>query len=91
MQEDSRKQAIAHLAELRALLVSRPGDPSDASSLLAHVDQLHALVQGEQSTPQEAHIFASGLEQRLLAWEAEHPRLVALASRVVRTLENAGL
>jgi hypothetical protein len=92
LKEDSRKQVVAHLEELRALLVSRSNrTPSDDDSLLAHVDQLQSLVQREQVATDDVKGSASSLEQRLLAWEAEHPKLVALASRVARTLENAGL
>lgn len=90
MKEDSRKQAIAHLEELRTLAARAGGNPNDHASLLAHIDELQALVQQEQPGS-DLQLSASGLEQRLLAWEAEHPRLVALASRVARTLENAGL
>jgi hypothetical protein len=39
----------------------------------------------------QAYKAAQLLEQRLLAWEAEHPKLVALAARVARALENSGL
>lgn len=91
MNEDSRKQAIAHLEELRALLMSRGGVASDDDSVLEHVDQLRALVQREQVGEEDVKGSATGLEQRLLAFEAEHPSLVALARRIARTLENAGL
>jgi len=92
LKEDSRRQVIAHLDDLRALLVSRAGsNPGDDDSLLAHVDELQALVQREQAATDEVSGSASSLEKRLLAWEAEHPQLVAIAARVARTLENAGL
>jgi hypothetical protein len=90
--EDARNQAIAKLNELRAQLAQRlGGDRLSHDPLAAQVDELRALL--EQATPDEQGVqtSASGLERRLLAWEAEHPQLAALASRIARALEDAGL
>ena len=92
MDEDRRKQVVTHLEELRTRVESRPGgDPQADQPLLADVDSVRSLVSEPAADPKQAHAAAFGLEQRLLAWEAEHPELVALATRVVRALEDAGM
>jgi hypothetical protein len=55
------------------------------------VEELRALVEARPVATRDAQASAGSLEQRLLAWEAEHPQIVALASRVARALEDAGL
>lgn len=93
MTQDARKQAIEKLEELRAQVATRLGEHHEP--LTAHVDEVRGLVQqasaaaGEPTPPAAA--AAARLEQRLLAWEAEHPQLAALASRIARALEDAGL
>lgn len=90
MDEHSRKEVVSHLDELRRQVEARAGHDA-TGPLLTHLDELRTLVAEEESDKGAAHTSARGLEQRLLAWEAEHPTLVALATRVVRALENAGL
>jgi hypothetical protein len=91
MDEATRDQVKQELEALRAQMKSGSGpeSPNDAA-LLEHVDSLHGLVNAAPAQPQ-AYKAAQLLEQRLLAWEAEHPKLVALAARVARALEDSGL
>lgn len=103
MDDAIRTQMIAHLDELRALLKARgaEGASRDANAsaheqhndaaLLSHIADLQALVAGDASDLDKARTAAQGLEERVLAWEAEHPQLTALASRIARALEVAGL
>jgi hypothetical protein len=92
LDEDRRKQVVTHLEELRTRVETLPaGDPRSDQPLLADLDTVRSLVTEPEADPKQAHAAAFGLEQRLLAWEAEHPELVALATRVVRALEDAGL
>ena len=56
--------------------------------MIRHLEELRTLVEG-QGEHGRARESASSLEQRLLAWEAEHPRIVALAARVARALSQA--
>jgi hypothetical protein len=51
---------------------------------------LQALVVSDRD-PAVASKAARVLERRLLAWEAEHPQLTALASQVAQVLESSGL
>jgi hypothetical protein len=88
MDETTRKQMVAELEALRAQVKAQPS--ARDGELMAHVDQLGKIVSGEQAAG-EAHSLAEGLSQRLLAWEAEHPKLVAFAARVAHALEDTGL
>jgi hypothetical protein len=87
VEKEQRSKVVGHLDELRDQVTQKLGP--HAPEVGAHVEELRTLV--EQPNAKEAHRSASGLEQRLLAWEAEHPTLVALATRVVRALEDSGL
>lgn len=90
MEKEQRNKVVGHLDELREQVAKKLG--TDAHEVGAHVDQVRTLVeQHDRPDLQEAHRSASGLEKKLLAWEAEHPTLVALATRVVRALEDSGL
>jgi len=90
--EEARKQAIEKLNELRQQVAERLGsDPARHDPVLAHVDEVRALVESGSSEGESAHTAAGSLERRLLAWEAEHPLLTSLASRIARALEDAGL
>jgi hypothetical protein len=86
VEEEQRKKVVGHVDELRDQVAQKLGRDNEVG---AHVEQLRALVQ--EPDAKQAHTSASGLEKKLLAWEAEHPTLVALASRVVRALEDSGL
>lgn len=100
MNEDKRKEVLAHLEELRSGIEQRSRSVAsdeteekrhnerDDAPVLAHVTELRSLVERRH---QDAPESAKGLEQRLLAWESEHPQLVALAARVARALEDVGL
>jgi hypothetical protein len=91
MDDATRGKVIEELDALRAQIKSDAAHGAgEHAALSEHVDSLHALVASERKPPQ-AYKQAQQLEQRLLAWEAEHPQLVALAARVVRALENSGL
>ena len=91
MDDKTREQMIRHLEELRAQLKSSGArDSQNDVTLLEHVEDLQALVASERDTS-NASTAARVLEQRLLAWEAEHPQLAALAARVARALEDTGL
>lgn len=87
MDDATRDQVKQELEALRSQVES--GSQRNAA-LLEHVDSLHELVSSAPEQPQ-AFKTAQVLEQRLLAWEAEHPKLVALAARVARALEDSGL
>jgi hypothetical protein len=89
VEKDSRSKVVGDLDELRAQVAQKLASDPKRSEVNQHVEELRALVQ--KPDPKAAHKSASGLEQRLLAWEAEHPQLVALATRVVRALEDSGL
>jgi len=90
--EQTRKQVVKQLDELRTAVSDRLGnDPQRHDPVAAHVDELRALVHDGASDNKEVHASATGLERRLLAWEAEHPQLTALAARVARVFEDAGL
>lgn len=92
MEEQLRTQMIEHLAELRALLTAGGNrSPALDAELMAHVDELQSLVTAEEADAPGAQRVAEGLQQKLLGWEAEHPQLVAVAARVARALETAGL
>jgi hypothetical protein len=91
MDDATRDQVKQELQELRAQVESAvPSAAQQDSALLEHVDSLHELVSAAPQQPQ-AYKAARLLEQRLLAWEAEHPQLVALAARVARALEDSGM
>ena len=89
MDETTRKQMVEELEALRAQVKAGAQPSARDGELLTHVDQLGKLVSAER--PEEAHTLAQNLEQRLLAWEAEHPKLVAFAARVAHALEDSGL
>ena len=92
MDEPLRTQMIEHLSDLRTLLAATGSrSPALDATLLEHIEELEALITGEQPSASGAQKVAEVLERKLLGWEAEHPQLVALASRVARALENAGL
>lgn len=92
MDEQTRNQVVKQLDELRAQVAERLGkDPQHHDPVAAHVEELRALVHDPVGDGKDAHASASGLERRLLAWEAEHPQLTALAARVARMFEDAGL
>lgn len=89
LDEQTRNRVVKGLDELREQVSERLGnDPARHAEVAAHVEELRTLV---DDGAQDAHSSASKLERRLLAWEAEHPQLVALASRVARALEDSGL
>jgi hypothetical protein len=92
LNEETRNRVVKQLDELRDQVSERLGaDPSRHDPVAAHVAEVRALVHEDVSDRPGAHAAASGLEKRLLAWEAEHPQLVSLASRLARALEDAGL
>ena len=91
MEEPLRAQMIEHLTELRSLLGAGVRSPELNAQVLAHIAELEGLIAAETPDTVGAHQVASGLQQKLLGWEAEHPQLVAIAARVVRALETAGL
>lgn len=91
MDDATRDQVKRELSALRAQVRSdAAAGTQEQAALLEHVDSLHDLVSTAPAPP-HATKAAQLLEQRLLAWEAEHPKLVALAARVARALENSGL
>jgi hypothetical protein len=91
MDDTTRDQVKQELQALRAQVESAaPSATQQDAALLEHVDSLQQLVSGAPEQP-HAYKAAQLLEQRLLAWEAEHPQLVALAARVARALEDSGL
>jgi hypothetical protein len=89
MDETTRKQMVAELEALRAQ-VRAAGDSEPDEALIASVNELDALVRTEHGSS-DAHSLARALEEKLLAWEAEHPKLVAFASRVAHALEDSGI
>jgi hypothetical protein len=91
LDEETRKEMLGHLDQLRAeLQATGSRDAQSDVTLLEHVEHLQALMASDRD-PGGAAKAARGLEQRLLAWEAEHPQLTALAARVARALESSGL
>jgi len=89
MDEHKRSRVVGDLDQLSKELSARLGaDPERHGPVAAHVDELRRLVQSGSS---EAHASVRHLEQRLTAWEDEHPQLVELAGRVARALAAAGL
>jgi hypothetical protein len=86
VEEEQRKKVADHVEQLRAEVAQKLGRENEVGT---HVEELRALVQ--EPNAKQAHSSASGLEKKLLAWEAEHPTLVSLAQRVVRALEDSGL
>jgi hypothetical protein len=89
--EQTRNQVVKQLDELQRQVAERLGkDPRHHDPVAAHVGELRALVE-DRASAKDAHASATGLERRLLAWEAEHPQLTALAARVARVFEDAGL
>ncbi|MEY4508393.1 MAG: hypothetical protein RLZZ450_515 [Pseudomonadota bacterium] len=92
MDEQTRKQVVKQLDELRTAVSEHLGnEPRHHDPVAAHVEELRALVDDRASDNKEAQASATGLERRLLVWEAEHPQLTALAARVARVFEDAGL
>jgi hypothetical protein len=90
--EEGRKQIIEQLNTLRDQAAERLGtDPQHHQPVAEHVEQVRTLVRDAPAGAKTAHTEATSLEKRLLAWEAEHPQLVSLASRIARALEDAGL
>lgn len=87
MNDDKRKEVVAQLERLRKEVETRAGD----AALLGQVDALKTLVADQSADRAHAQSSARGLEQKLLAWEAEHPTLVSLVGRVVHMLEDAGI
>lgn len=90
MDDSTRKQMAAELEQLRAQVTASKAGARDGE-LMAHVAQLEELVSAEQPARPEAHSLAQELSERLLAWEAEHPKLSAFAARVAHALEDSGL
>lgn len=91
MDKATRGQVIEELEALRAEVKSSTREDSARDrELLGHVDHLHQLVNATKDAAPEAGL-AQSVSQKLLAWEAEHPRLVALAARVAHALEDTGL
>jgi Domain of unknown function (DUF4404) len=90
MDETTRKQMAKELERLRAQ-VEESAQPARDDALMAHVDELQKLVSAEQPAGADAHSLAQSLSERLLAWEAEHPKLTAFAARVAHALEDSGL
>lgn len=91
MDDATREQMIKELEALRAQVKAGGASPSEKDvELQAHIASLHVIV---TTTPAQSSTqkTAQALSQRLLAWEAEHPGLVALAARVARALEDSGL
>ena len=92
MDQEGRKQIIDQLNALRDQAAERLGkEPQHHEPVATHVEQVRTLVRDAPAGGKSAHTEASSLEKRLLAWEAEHPQLVSLASRIARALEDAGL
>jgi hypothetical protein len=91
MDETTRKQMAAELSRLRAQVEESAQPAARNDELMAHVDQLQKLVSTEQPAGAEAHSLAQSLSERLLAWEAEHPKLTAFAARVAHALEDSGM
>lgn len=92
MNDEARKQVIEQLNELRDQVQQRLGnDPGHHDPVAAHVEDVRTLVRDAPPNEKTAQVAASGLEKRLLAWEAEHPQLASLAARIARALEDAGL
>jgi hypothetical protein len=91
MDDTTRRQMVAELEALRAQVrgTGEAQEPPD-EALIASVNALDALVRSEHPS-REAPSLARALEERLLAWEAEHPKLVAFASRVAHALEDSGV
>jgi hypothetical protein len=82
---------LEQLDELRAQVKSSGARDTQAEvTLLEQVEQLQVLVATEPQAG-AASKTARALEQRLLAWEAEHPQLTALAARLARALEDSGM
>ena len=91
LDNETRKETMERLHELRVQLLSTGTRESQNDvTLLEHVENLQALVVSDRD-PAVASKAARVLERRLLAWEAEHPQLTALASRVAQVLESSGL
>ncbi len=92
MNEEARKQVVETLDELRDRVAERlGGDPSSHGPVAAEIEEVRTLVQDGPAEKKKAHAAAGRLERRLLAWEAEHPQLTALASRIASALEDAGM
>jgi hypothetical protein len=91
MDDKTREQMVEEVRALQAQLKSGAASPSQTDAELhEHLESLHAIVAGKAGDTGLAE-RAQTLEQRLLAWEAEHPALVAFAARVARAFEDAGL
>jgi len=83
---------LAHLDEVHEQLKARAAQPAPSdAALLGHVAELRALLEREGPAAPGTGGKARNLEARLLALEAEHPRLTDIASRIARALESAGL
>ncbi|MDB4975131.1 MAG: hypothetical protein JWN48_3472 [Myxococcaceae bacterium] len=92
MDEQTRNQLVKQLDELRDRVSERLGDdPARHDPVASHVEELRALVVDSPANSRDTREVAGGLERKLLAWEADHPQLVSLASSLVRALEAAGL
>jgi hypothetical protein len=89
---ERNRNVVEHLDELHKQVGERLAhDETNQRAVSAHVDELRTLVQSHPKRSDEARVSASTLERKLLAWEAEHPQLVALATRIARALEDSGL
>jgi hypothetical protein len=69
LDDDKRKDVATQLEQLRKEVETRAGD----ASLLSEVDALRTLIADQGADRAHAQSSARGLEQKLLAWEAEHP------------------
>jgi hypothetical protein len=87
LNDDKRKEVVTQLEQLRREVETHAGDPA----LLSHVETLKTLVADGSSDRAHAQSSARGLEEKVLAWEAEHPTLVALVGRIIHMLEDAGI
>ena len=86
------KQIVEHLDELSERAAERLGDdPGSHGPVAEQIAQVRSLVERGGSERAQTQAAARSLEQRLLAWESEHPQLTTLAAQIVRALENAGL
>jgi len=81
------------LRNLRAELASIEPDDELARDSLARLDaDIHRILQAPgQLTPDHGHGLRESLENSLVYYEASHPTLTALMSRVLKALSDMGI
>jgi hypothetical protein len=87
-----RQRVLEALEVLRAELAGAERVDDEARAELERVSaEIERLVEKEQTDAAQARGEASGLQEALLEFEAEHPQLTGAINQVAAALANLGI